>query len=151
MNRKMSGWITSNSISTHCTYHQAWLSGCSAVFSAADRAGKFILPHSAHLKPQHLWLTFTFVWLRPQLFFFMSLSLSATILWCSCTLLFQVPQITWVTVFTAAASSSAKYGVQPQKSGLLLPEVTHTTSRQQMTAAPGERKVSIATVWCWNS
>lgn len=67
MNRKMSGWIPSNSISTHCTYHQTWLSGCSAVFSAADRAGKFILPHSAHLKPQHLRLTFTFVWLGPQL------------------------------------------------------------------------------------
>lgn len=63
--------------------------------------------------------------------FLMSLSLSATILWCSCTLLFQVLQITWVTVFTAAASSSTKYGVQPQKSGLLLPKVTHTTSRQQ--------------------
>lgn len=63
----MSGWIPSNSISTHCTYHQTWLSGCSAVFSAADRAGKFILPHSAHLKPQHLRLTFTFVWLGPQL------------------------------------------------------------------------------------
>lgn len=37
------------------------------VFSAADRAGKFILPNSAHLKPQHLQLTFTFVWLGPQL------------------------------------------------------------------------------------